>query len=368
MTPVQEWVQQTLHDNLVYSRDGGFRTIGVGDSHMNDGSLRYQGSRPIWGGGTGWFYRLGELLSPFGVRECQGGVGVTQPSTVGHHVWEAATGGNTSANYVTTGTLDNIGRIKPHLVIHSIGTNDHQTQIPTAVTTRNINDILRRIRGVAPEARQVFVMPWPVRNPANASYSWYDTEQAIRAALVDVPNVEVFEYGDLWQRLGQPFIPADPWNVMEDDIHGTNPMHRELAERMTEWFGLPSPAAAFSGLRPIIAEPLRDGKMNPGVAAGILEIPGLPIPRSVRVSVTALMAGTAPGDLHIRVNGTKGTSVLRPIQVSNLMLSSHSGEVVFDLQPRESATVRLTGDSGLFLYSGDWRNQYNEFKAEVTYV
>ena len=92
------------------------------------------------------------------------------------------------------------------------------------------------------------------------------------------------------------------------------------------------------------------------------------IARSVRVSVSALMAGTAPGDLHIRVNGTKGTSVLRPIQVSNLRLSSHSGEVVFDLQPRESATVRLTGDSGLFLYSGDWRDQYNEFKAEVTYV
>ena len=369
VSPARDWVRDALRDNLSRSLDGGFRTIFLGDSQTNDGTLELSPTgAEIWGGGKGYSYRLANLLTQNGAGECQAGVTVSKPAAVGSYVWEAATGGNTSGNYCPAGTLANIQTLQPHLVIHMIGTNDHAAQVPPATVLANIRAAIDGIWSRAPGARQLFVIPWPRGNPAGAFYSWVDLAIALRTLATTYASDARFallDYTARFQRLGQPFYPADPWGIMPDDIHGDGNLHRDLAERLAEYMGLPSPAVTFANLKPLHAPAFASGASANPVAT--INVPALPVPRAGEIDASVLALVTGESDLKISATIDGVTSEM-PFHVQAQSLRSYTLRRSIEIPPRKSATIRLYGSALINVYAGASFDQYNSLTANLRYI
>lgn len=365
VSPVRDWVREAMRKNLSESIDGGFRMVLLGDSHTNDGALELSPTgAEIWGGGKGYSYRLANLLVQNGPGECQAGVAVSKPTAVGKYVWEAATGGNTSGNYCPAGTLANIQTLQPHLVVHMIGTNDHATQVPTATVLANIRAAIDGIWSRVPNARQLFIIPWPRKNPPGASYSWVDLAIALRTlttAYASDARFALLDYGARFQRLGSPFYPADLWGIMPDDIHGDGNLHRDLAERLAEWMGLPSPAVTFANLRPLHAPAFTAGALGTTPAATIT-IPALPVPREGRATGRVLAAvGIPESDLIIDVTVAGQATKSYPHHVTQSGPTTFMLEAPVAIPAHKACTVslRAAASSGINIYAGGWYDQYN---------
>ena len=369
VSPVRDWVRDTLRKNLAESLDGGFRVVFLGDSHTNDGTLELSPTgAKIWGGGKGYAYRLANLLTVNGPGECQAGITVSKPSAVGSYAWEAATGGNTTANYVPAGTLANIHTLQPHLVIHMIGTNDFLAQANRAGIVANIQAAINGVWAHAPNARQLFIVPWPVGNPPGATYSWSQLASQLRVMLAGLksdPRFDVLDYGARFERLGQPFYPNDLWGVMPDDIHGDGNLHRDLAERLAEWMGLPSPAVTFANLRPLHAPAFASGASANPVAT--INVPALPVPRAGEIDASVLALVTGESDLKISTTIDGVTSEM-PFHVQAQSLRSYTLRRSIEIPPRKSATIRLYGSALINVYAGASFDQYNSLTANLRYI
>ena len=369
VSPMRDWVRDTLRRHLAYSIDSGFRMVFMGDSHTNDGALELSPTGlKLWGGGKGYSYRVANLLTAAGPRECQAGVSVTKPAATGSYVWESATGGYTSANYAPVGTLDNIGTLQPHMVVHMIGTNDFLLQSNPDRVIANITAALNGVWSRVPAARQMLIIPWPVDNPAGATYSWSELAAKLRAlanSLAGDARFDVLDYGARFERLGQPFWPNDLWSILPDDIHGDGNLHRDLAERLAEYLGLPSPAVVFGHMPPHKAPAFTSGASTNPVAT--LTVPALPVPRAGEIDVTVLAAVSGESDFKIATTIDGVTSEM-PFHVQAQGLRSYTWRRSIEIPPRKSATIRLYGSALINVYAGSGFDQYNSLTANLRYI
>ena len=367
--PVRDWVQ----NGLALSPAAPFRVFFMGDSITNDGSLESNtAGDQLWGGGKGYSYRLANLLTKGGVQSAQSGTaGVGTNAQPGVHVWSSAVAGTRSDNYAPAGTITNVNLVQPELVFHMIGTNDFALQLSPDSYYTNVLAAINNVWGVAPNARQVFIMPWPRINPDGMAHAWseYKAKLILIRDLLKADNrFSMFEYGSTLERTGG--MQLTPWaNQFSDGIHGVPSWHRGLAEALATWLGLPSPLAVFGPTRAIQGTKCAGGALDDNNPASSLNIHAAPVPRTVTLKIRILATvNTTEGDVKIQMVDDQLVKTIYPFHVQPNSLRTLSFELQLEIPPNTNRYFYLSGTSGIIVSAGAGYDQYNQFWAETSYI
>ena len=340
-------VKDLTRSNILNRLSSGyFKCVFLGDSHTNDGSLEGPNG---WGGEFGYSYRVGNLLAQT-VGECQEGINVSNPTGWGNYVWEAATGGMTSGTYCPSGTVSNIGVLKPDVVFHMIGTNDYANLISPSTYKTNVRKAINDIWNVSSNTIQILIVPWPRASVASTN-SWEDYVNAMDELANEYYSNDkfyYFEYGKKFLRNNYKNA-INSWGLLDDNIHGNRMLHRELAEEICEFLGLPSPAVTFaSAFYPFDLN--RQGE----VVASInnLIINKVPVPRIVRVEASIVGVATSEGDFKIDINNN--TSLFHFVADSRVQSISHQHTAIVPA----NVDTKVSFNSGGFSVSGNLGDYY----------
>lgn len=364
VSPVRDWFRDLLQTRAV----APVRYVMMGDSQTNDGSLiTTDDNTSIWGGGSGYSYRFAALMTGEAPARCeQGTAGVTSNTQPGVHVWTSAIAGRRADNYAEPGTITNIGTIAPHLVTHMIGTNDFTLQLSPDGYKTNVLAALNGVWGVAPNARQLVIVPWPPKPPAGMAHPWTEYTAKlyeIRDQLKGDTRFELYDFGATIQRSGTMGF------LFPDGIHGDRRLHRELAEHLAEWAGLPSPIAMFGGGHIINGSKFRNGAMdnflNPTSAATVY---GAPVPRVIRLTAKVLCTISGEGDISVQAIDDNLNKETFPFHVQAQSLSDKVVTFDYYLPPNSSRYFYLSGSAVVSVTSGPGYDQYNAFTADCRYA
>lgn len=373
VSPVRDFVRSALQGTRV----APFRYVMMGDSQTNDGSLVHTDDNvDVWGGGKGYSYRFAALLTKEVPARCeQGTTGVTGNTQPGTHVWTSAVAGRRSDNYAEAGTIANIGTISPHLVTHMIGTNDFTLQFSPDSYYTNVLAAINNVWSVAPNARQLFIMPWPAKDPAGIAHAWTeyrDKIYAIRDLLKGDNRFELLDFGSQFERSGGQLVAGgglNPWwSLSADGIHGDPRMHRALVEQLALWAGLPSPSAAFGGGIIINGSKVKAGVMDNANPSSNLTVYAAPVPRTIVLHIELLCTTSAEGDINIQAVDDYLNKVTYPRHVQAHPLQSKSFTLEVEQPANKNMYYYLSGTSQVTVQAGVGYDQYNQFYAETKYA
>ena len=238
---------------------------------------------------------------------------VTAP---GVQVVNFGSGGSTSANYLDTGTsnyTNNIAALQPSMVIHMIGSNDWNTDVPPAAYKTNVTAAIDAINAVLTVPCVHVLIHQHSRYQATApAYPFTAYRDALREiALANPQTVVHIDMGPDFARLGVP-TPDDFALLDTDLIHLTDRGHSFLAEALRVRLDLAAAAAPSTATdpppdpEPTLTMVTSDGFSGDSTAIGTrptdVAFGGSPItPTVVMASSFATSGGTLTilGDGHL---------------------------------------------------------------------
>lgn len=161
------------------------------------------------------------------------------PTLPGIHAVNAGVSSTTSANYLTSTTIPQIGTLNPVAVIHMIGSNDYSTQMPIATYTANILAAMDGIDAVcATPPVHVLVHTYPRRDVVSPTIPWSDYGDALsEISKTRSDRVAFVNASRTFEAAGLPATDTFGF-ITADNVHANDAGLALLADTVVEPFDM----------------------------------------------------------------------------------------------------------------------------------
>ncbi|WP_404285443.1 SGNH/GDSL hydrolase family protein [Glutamicibacter arilaitensis] len=182
--------------------------------------------------------------------------GFAPSSAPGVQVVNLAGGGANSGDYLSPGFINIIGNLKPHMVMHMVGSNDWNSDIAVTTYRANLVSWMDQIDArLTTPCVHVLVHQHSRRTWVEKLHPFTDYRDVLRELAFTFPGRVVhIDVAPEFERLGVPL--PDPFDVMDtDEIHLTDRGHLFLTELLWDRLGLPTATAPAVAVVPDEPEP-----------------------------------------------------------------------------------------------------------------
>lgn len=248
------------------------RVIGLGSSTANAGMGGYV-TEPEKAAFWRLAYRAGAPSYPRLLE-------VTAPVTgSGMRWWNGASGNQTSANYLPPDRRTQLNNVKPHYVLHMIGSNDMYYGISIQDYKANLRDALEFIESASPGVVNILIHQPDRMDEFTPVASWQEYGTAMGEVAAENPGSRVFlDTTQYFAHLGAG--TDNRGGIMYDDVHVNDLGHRYLADIIGMRMGIPS-ETNYNPMSNIVRMPLPATAPYDGsqLAVGQITIPASKFPR-----------------------------------------------------------------------------------------
>jgi hypothetical protein len=180
------------------------------------------------------------MRTPSTVAANTGAVFGTLSTDNGIHGYNAAEGGTTSANYLTSGKIVNIAALAPRAIFHMVGAGDFGGGITPTTMKSNMQARIADLKAAISNPHvHVIVNSYPRMDVVGPPAPWADYGEAQRQiALADPDNVVYIDLAPYYALLGVP--GTDPLDLIDiDNIHQRDAAHALMADLVRRELHLP---------------------------------------------------------------------------------------------------------------------------------
>lgn len=166
----------------------------------------------------------------------------TPSALTGIHMYNAAEGGTTSANFLTSAERTSIGNLNPLVGFITIGANDFSTGISPATFEANLNVVLDDLHTKAPLCTFVLIHSYQRLDVITPAYPWSDYQAKLQKIVSERPSYTSFL--STYEEFAARGVPGtDPQNLVgADAIHATDAGYQLIADTVL---------TDIEGIRPI---------------------------------------------------------------------------------------------------------------------
>lgn len=151
----------------------------------------------------------------------------------GVHAVNAGLAGGTSATYLTPTTIAQVAACAPVAVVHTIGSNDFQHQMPATEYQANIEAAIDQLDEACPVPPVHLLVHAYQRRDVSGAITWSQYRDALAAIANERPDrVALIDADPLFAATGLP--GADPLRLIHtDNVHATDAGLAALADAVT---------------------------------------------------------------------------------------------------------------------------------------
>lgn len=316
--------------------------------------------------GMGWVDRLTARLGPRLLR------GLDSEPTVpvdGAHVWTAAVGGTTSSNYLTDEKVSRIGKIKPTIMIHMVGSNDYASGVALADYKTRLKGWVDKVRQVTPDTIHLFIHQQGRNDITNPPILWAQYGVAMKEVADGYGPKGLYLNFDAVMRRTDA-LPGPDWMSLlsTDKTHMLDPGHKIMAEHIGKFLGLPEPM--LLGVEHFDTGTFNGGDKTAPATIATINIPPRPYPRQL-LTQASVFAGVNSGnfaDIYITADGASPTvgAVNSRVAVPRAQSTNHPILGRFFLAAHKSASVNLTANPNGGNTYISWNPDFMHFTVQAS--